>query len=115
MHPTGLPTKRQNGILSHPRRYRRYVPGGVAHSGSVDLRFVDESEIKVYFGAMLLIGAIAVAVRPLGDAFGIEILDLVSLVLILGAVLLVSGAVVYSSGVSIREEPQDNRRSIAAD
>ena len=86
-----------------------------ARVGSAATSIVDESEIKVYFGAMLLIGAIAVATRQVGDAFGIGILDLVSMVLILGAALLVSGAVVYSSIVSIRSEAPDERASTPAD
>jgi uncharacterized membrane protein YfcA len=86
-----------------------------ARVGSAATSIVDESEIKVYFGAMLLIGAIAVATRQVGDAFGIGILDLVSMVLILGAALLVSGAVVYSSIVSIRAESPNERPSTPAD
>ncbi len=86
-----------------------------ARVGSAATSIVDESEIKVYFGAMLLIGAIAVAVRQVGNAYGIGILDVISLVLILGAALLVSGAVIYSSVVSIREESLDDRPSTAAD
>ncbi|GAA0681336.1 sulfite exporter TauE/SafE family protein [Natronoarchaeum mannanilyticum] len=76
-----------------------------ARVGSAATSIVDEDEIKVYFGLMLLGGSIAVAVREVGNVYGIPIFDTVSLVLILGSALMVSGAVVYSSVTALREEP----------
>jgi len=76
-----------------------------ARVGSAATSIVDEGEIKVYFGLMLLGGSIAVAVREIGNVYGIPVLDTVSLVLILGSALMVSGAVVYSSVTALREEP----------
>jgi uncharacterized membrane protein YfcA len=76
-----------------------------ARVGSAATGIVDEGEIKVYFGLMLLGGAVAVAVRELGNLYGVAVLDTVSLALILGSALLVSGAVVYSSVTALREEP----------
>jgi hypothetical protein len=55
---------------------------------------------------MLLGGALAVAVREAGNFYGIDVLNTVSLVLILGSALLVSGAVVYSSITALRDEAQ---------
>ncbi|MFW5905475.1 MAG: sulfite exporter TauE/SafE family protein [archaeon] len=75
-----------------------------ARLGSAATSIVDEEEIKVYFGLMLLGGSIAVAVREAGNIYGIEIFDTISLILILGSALLVSGAVVYSSITTIRTE-----------
>jgi len=75
-----------------------------ARVGSAATSIVDEGEIKVYFGLMLLGGAIAVAVREVGNVYGIPVFDTVSLVLILGSALLVSGAVVYSSVTALRAE-----------
>ena len=75
-----------------------------ARIGSAATSIVDEDEIKVYFGLMLLGGALAVAVREIGNVYGIEALNTVSLVLILGSALMVSGAVVYSSITALREE-----------
>ncbi|SDK03164.1 hypothetical protein SAMN05216226_11518 [Halovenus aranensis] len=74
-----------------------------ARIGSAATSIVDEDEIKVYFGVMLLGGAVAVAVRELGNVYGIDAFDVVSLVLILGSALLVSGAVVYSTVSALRE------------
>ncbi|MFC6872399.1 sulfite exporter TauE/SafE family protein [Halobellus marinus] len=73
-----------------------------ARLGSAATSIVDESEIKVYFGLMLLGGSVAVAVREVGSYLEIPVLDTVSLVLILGSALLVSGMVVYSSLVELR-------------
>ncbi|EMA21297.1 MULTISPECIES: sulfite exporter TauE/SafE family protein [Haloarcula] len=79
-----------------------------ARVGSAATSIVDEDEIKVYFGLMLLGGALAVAVREIGNVYGIDALNTVSLVLILGSALLVSGAVVYSSITALREERQSS-------
>jgi uncharacterized membrane protein YfcA len=79
-----------------------------ARVGSAATSIVDEDEIKVYFGLMLLGGALAVAVREIGNVYGIDVLNTVSLVLILGSALLVSGAVVYSSITALREETQSS-------
>jgi uncharacterized membrane protein YfcA len=73
-----------------------------ARLGSAATSIVDESEIKVYFGLMLLGGSVAVAVREVGSYLEMPVLDTVSLVLILGSALLVSGMVVYSSLVELR-------------
>jgi len=75
-----------------------------ARIGSAATSIVNEDDIKVYFGLMLLGGALAVAVREIGKVYEMPILNRVSLVLILGSALLVSGAVVYSSITALREE-----------
>ena len=84
-----------------------------ARVGATATSLVDEGDIKVYFGIMLLLGAIAVAVRKIGGVLEMPVLDTVSLLIILGAALLVSGAVSYSAIRELREEAQD--RSVAAD
>lgn len=75
-----------------------------ARIGSAATSIVNEDDIKVYFGLMLLGGALAVAIREIGKLYDLPILNRVSLVLILGSALLVSGAVVYSSITALREE-----------
>jgi uncharacterized membrane protein HdeD (DUF308 family) len=62
---------------------------------------------------MLLLGAIAVAVRQIGGVLEMPVLDTVSLVIILGAALLVSGAVSYSAVRELRREASE--RPIATD
>ncbi|NHN49219.1 sulfite exporter TauE/SafE family protein [Halostella sp. JP-L12] len=68
-----------------------------ARVGAAATSIVDEDEIKVYFGVMLLLGAIAVAIRKIGGVIEMPVLDVVALAIIVGAALLVSSAVVYSS------------------
>ncbi|WP_436930946.1 sulfite exporter TauE/SafE family protein [Halosimplex halobium] len=73
-----------------------------ARLGAAATSLVDEDEIKVYFGVMLLLGALAVAVRKVGNFMEIPELQTVSLVIILGAATLVAGAVVVSSIRALR-------------
>ena len=75
-----------------------------ARLGAAATSIVDEDEIKVYFGVMLLLGAIAVAIREVGSALDMPVLQTVSLVVILGAAALVAGAVVVSSIRELRSE-----------
>jgi uncharacterized membrane protein YfcA len=75
-----------------------------ARLGAAATSLVDEDEIKVYFGVMLLLGALAVAVRKVGNFMDIPVLQTVSLVIILGAATLVAGAVVVSSIQALRSE-----------
>ncbi|WP_435359879.1 sulfite exporter TauE/SafE family protein [Haloarchaeobius sp. DFWS5] len=80
-----------------------------ARLGAASTSLVDEGEIKVYFGVMLLLGAIAVAVRKVGNVYEIPVADALSLAIILGAALLVSGAVVYSSVKELRSAADAGR------
>src|SRR6056297_2508253 len=83
-----------------------------ARLGAAATSLVDESDIKVYFGVMLLLGAIAVAVRKIGGIVEMPVLDAVSLAIILGAALLVSGAVVVSSIRELRTETSETTASV---
>jgi uncharacterized membrane protein YfcA len=75
-----------------------------ARLGAAATGLVDEAEIKVYFGAMLLLGAVAVAVRELSYLVDMPVLRVVSLVVILGAAALVAGAVVLSAVRALRTD-----------
>jgi uncharacterized membrane protein YfcA len=81
-----------------------------ARVGAAATSIVDESEIKIYFGLMLLGGSIAVAAQQAGDLLDVAILNTIGLVLILVSAFLVSGAVVYSTVTTLRA---DRRRSRA--
>jgi uncharacterized membrane protein YfcA len=84
-----------------------------ARLGAAATSLVDEDDIKIYFGVMLLLGALAVAVRQVGGYLGIDFFDVVSLAIILGAALLVSGAVVVSSVRELRNTEPTPGRSTA--
>jgi hypothetical protein len=76
-----------------------------ARVGAAATNIVDESEITVYFAAMLLAGGAAVASKNLAGAYGIDFLRTVSIALIFGAALLVSSAIVYTSVKTMRTTP----------
>jgi uncharacterized membrane protein YfcA len=84
-----------------------------ARVGATATSLVNEDDIKVYFGVMLVLGAVAVAIRKVGGVIELPVLDTVSLLIILGAALLVSGAVSYSAIRELRDADRD--RSVAAD
>ena len=84
-----------------------------ARLGAGATSLVEEDDIKIYFGVMLLLGAIAVAVRQVGGYLEMPVLDTVSLVIILGAALLVSGAVVLSSVRELRRTGPESSSSAA--
>ena len=73
-----------------------------ARVGAASTSLVDEDEIKVYFGIMLLLGSVAVALRKIGMAIDVPVLQTVSLLIILGAATLVGGAVLVSSVRELR-------------
>ncbi|MFB6161119.1 MAG: sulfite exporter TauE/SafE family protein [Haloferacaceae archaeon] len=73
-----------------------------ARIGAAATDLANEDDIKGYFAAMLLAGSVAVATKKLGATYGVDALQTVSLVLIVGGAVLVSGAVVYSSVRELR-------------
>jgi hypothetical protein len=75
-----------------------------ARVGAAATSLVDESEIKIYFGLMLLGGSVAVAIRKVGEFTGVDVLQTVSILLIIAAALLVAGAVVYASIRNLRTQ-----------
>ncbi|SEO23908.1 hypothetical protein SAMN04487948_101271 [Halogranum amylolyticum] len=82
-----------------------------ARLGTAATSLVDEDGIKIYFGLMLVGGAIAVAVRQVGNSYGIDVLSTVSLVIIVGSAVLVSGAVVYNSVRELRQRRVERQQS----
>lgn len=74
-----------------------------ARIGAGATRLVDEADIKGHFAVTLLAGSGAVASEQLSDAYAVAMLDMVSAVLIFGAVCLVSGAIVHASIDTLRE------------
>ncbi|MCU4744522.1 sulfite exporter TauE/SafE family protein [Natronoglomus mannanivorans] len=75
-----------------------------ARIGSAATSIVDEGDIKIYFGLMLLGGSVAVAFRQAGDYLAIDVLSTISFALIMLSALLVSGAVIYSTITTMREQ-----------
>ena len=73
-----------------------------ARVGSAATAVVDSDGIKVYFGGMLLAGAIAVGIGEIGSYIGSPLLEAIGLFLVIGAAVVVAAAVVYTSVVSLR-------------
>jgi uncharacterized membrane protein YfcA len=73
-----------------------------ARVGSAATAVVDADEIKVYFGGMLLVGAVAVGVGEVGSYLGNATLELLGLVLVVGAAVVVAFAVLYTAISSLR-------------
>ena len=77
-----------------------------ARVGSAATAVVDADGIKIYFGGMLLIGAVAVGVGEVGSYLGNSTLELVGLVLVVGAAVVVAAAILYTTVVSLRQTRQ---------
>jgi len=75
-----------------------------ARIGSAATGIVNEDDIKIYFGLMLLGGSIAVAFQQAGDYLGIEIFNTIGFALILLSAFMVSGAVIYSTISTMRAQ-----------
>jgi uncharacterized membrane protein YfcA len=73
-----------------------------ARVGSAATAVVDADGIKVYFGGMLLVGAVAVGIGEIGTYLGSPTLEMVGLVLVIGAEVVVAAAILYTSVVSLR-------------
>ena len=73
-----------------------------ARIGSAATAIVDSDGIKIYFGGMLLAGAIAVGIGEVGSYIGSELLETAGLVLVIGAAVVVAGAIVYTTVASLR-------------
>ena len=84
-----------------------------ARLGSAATDLVDEDEIKIYFGVMLLLGAVAVGLRQIGETYAVDVLNTVSFLIIIGAAVLVSGAVVTSARAALRDRDTPGRSTSA--
>ena len=73
-----------------------------ARIGSAATAVVDADGIKIYFGGMLLAGAIAVGIGEIGSYLGSPALEMVGLVMVIGAAVVVALAILYTSVVSLR-------------
>ncbi|WP_123619634.1 sulfite exporter TauE/SafE family protein [Halorubrum sp. CSM-61] len=75
-----------------------------ARIGSAATAVVDADGIKIYFGGMLLIGAIAVGIGEIGSYVGSPTLELIGLVLVIGAAVVVAFAILYTTISSLRQK-----------
>jgi len=82
-----------------------------ARVGSAATAVVDADGIKIYFGGMLLVGAIAVGIGEIGSALGSQLIETVGLLLVLGAAVVVAAAILYTTMVSLRRSRKQRSSS----
>ena len=68
-----------------------------ARIGSAATAVVDADGIKIYFGGMLLVGAVAVGIGEVGSYFEIALLELAGLTLVIGAAVVVAAAILLTA------------------
>ena len=74
-----------------------------ARIGSASTAYVDENDVTIYFGIMLLLASAAVAFGELANWLEMPILDIVSFVLLIGSSLFVTVIILYYGVISVRE------------
>jgi len=75
-----------------------------ARIGSASTAYVDEADVTIYFGIMLLMASTAVAFGELANWLEMPIFDTVSFVLLIGSSLFVTVIILYYGAVSVREQ-----------
>ena len=76
-----------------------------ARIGSAATAYVDENDVTIYFGIMLLLASTAVAFGELANWLAMPILDRVSFVLLIGSSLFVTAIILYYGARAVREDP----------
>lgn len=76
-----------------------------ARLGSSVTDIVDSSKGRLYFGLMLVAGAVAISVRQIGFAYDIPSFRVLGVVLIVGSAVIVAGSVLYSGVRAVRQSP----------
>jgi len=74
-----------------------------ARIGSSATAYVDEADVTIYFGVMLLVASAAVGLSELADWLGRPLFDRVSVVLLLGSALLVCTMILYHGAKAVRQ------------
>ena len=73
-----------------------------ARIGSAATAYVDEADVTIYFGIMLLFASLAVALGELADWLGMPILDTASFVLLIGSAAFVTAVIFYYGAEAIK-------------
>ncbi len=74
-----------------------------ARIGSASTAYVDEADVTIYFGIMLLLASTAVAFGELANWLAMPILDTVSFVLLVGSSAFVTAVILYYGARAVRE------------
>lgn len=74
-----------------------------ARIGSASTAYVDEDDVTIYFGIMLLLASAAVGFGELGTWLALPILDTLSFVLLIGSSVFVTAVILYFGAVALKE------------
>jgi len=72
--------------------------------GSGATAYVNEDDVTIYFGIMLLIASIAVALGEAAAWLSMPVLDQISFVLLVGSALFVCATILYHGALAVRRE-----------
>ncbi|WP_435097348.1 sulfite exporter TauE/SafE family protein [Halorubrum sp. N11] len=75
-----------------------------ARIGSGATAYVDEDDVTIYFGLMLLAASVAVALGEAAAWLSMPVLDQVSFVLLVGSALFVCATILYHGALAVRRE-----------
>jgi len=75
-----------------------------ARIGSGATAYVDEDDVTIYFGVMLLLASLAVALGEAATWLSMPILDRISFVLLVGSALFVCSVILYHGVLAVRDE-----------
>ncbi|MFC5133366.1 MULTISPECIES: sulfite exporter TauE/SafE family protein [Haloferacaceae] len=73
-----------------------------ARIGSSATAYVDEDDVTIYFGLMLLVASAAVGIGELSSWLSMPVLDRLSFVLLIGSALLVCAMILYHGALAVR-------------
>ncbi|MES3162101.1 MAG: sulfite exporter TauE/SafE family protein [Halorubrum sp.] len=73
-----------------------------ARIGSSATAYVNEDDVTIYFGIMLLVASLAVGLGELADWFAMPALDRASFVLLVGSALFVCATILYHGALAVR-------------
>ena len=78
-----------------------------ARIGSAATAYVDEEDVTIYFGIMLLLASLAVATGELATWLDMPVLNTVSFVLLVGSAVSVTAIILYYGAVAVRNGAAD--------
>ena len=78
-----------------------------ARIGSASTAYVDEEDVTIYFGIMLLLASLAVAAGELATWLDMPVLNTVSFVLLVGSAVSVTAIILYYGAVAVRDSSTD--------
>lgn len=86
-----------------------------ARIGSAATTSVDEDDVIVYFGLMMVFASVGIALSELANWLGTDALDLVSVLLLVGSAFFVALMILYRTGQSLGAAGADSQATVDGD